>query len=77
MKDIKILGSGCPKCRSLYANTEAAAKELGAECSIEKVTDMKEIVKTGIMSTPGLMVDGVIKSSGRIPTVAEIRDMIQ
>jgi small redox-active disulfide protein 2 len=76
MKKIQILGSGCAKCKSLYANTEAAAKDLGIEYTLEKVTDMSEIVKTGIMATPGLMVDGVVKSSGRVPTKEEISRMI-
>ena len=76
MKKIQILGGGCPKCKALYANAETAAKSLGLECSIEKVTDMKEIMKTGIMSTPGLVVDGVVKSSGRVPSPEEIKKLI-
>jgi small redox-active disulfide protein 2 len=76
MKKIQILGSGCAKCKALYANTEEAAKALGIEYSLEKVTDMREIVKTGIMMTPGLMVDGVVKSSGRVPTKEEISKLI-
>jgi small redox-active disulfide protein 2 len=76
MKNIQILGSGCPKCKTLYANTEAAAKSLGLDCTIEKITDMKQIAKTGIMMTPGLVVDGVIKSSGRVLSAEEIKKLI-
>lgn len=76
MKNIQILGSGCAKCKMLYANAEEAAKALGLECRIGKVTDMKEIVKTGIMMTPGLVVDGVVKSSGRVLTVEEIKKIL-
>jgi len=76
MKTIQILGSGCPKCKTLHANTEAAAKALGLDCKIEKITDMKEIAKSGIMMTPGLVVDGVVKSSGRVLSPDEIKKLI-
>jgi len=76
MKTIKILGSGCPKCKALYTNTEAAIKALGLDCSLEKVTDMKEIVKSGVMSTPALVIDGVVKSSGRVISPEEIKKLL-
>ena len=76
MKKIQILGGGCPNCRTLYANAEATAKSLGVECSVEKVTDIKEIMKAGVMSTPALVVDGVVKSAGRVLSPDEIKKIL-
>jgi len=73
MKRILILGTGCPKCKTLAANTEAAARELGIEVSIEKVEKIAEIMKFGIMTTPGLVVDGVVRSAGKLLSVEEIK----
>ena len=70
---IQILGTGCPKCRQLTENVEAAVKELGLECEIEKVTDINEIVKFGVMMTPALAVDGDVKSTGKIVSTADIK----
>ena len=76
MKRIQILGTGCPKCRALAANAEAAAKALGIEYSIEKVTDIREILKFGVMLTPALAVDGVVKMAGKVPSADEIKKML-
>lgn len=76
MKRIQILGTGCPKCKKLAEETEKAAKGLGIEYSIEKVTDIQEIMKFGVMMTPALVVDGVVKLSGKVPTVDEIKKLI-
>lgn len=76
MKKLQILGIGCPKCQKLTALTEQAAKELGIEYEIVKVTDVKAIMAFGVMMTPALAVDGVVKVAGRIPTVEEIKKMI-
>jgi len=76
MKRIQILGTGCPKCRALAANAEAAAKALGIEYSIEKVTDIREILKFGVMLTPALAVDGVVKVAGKVPSADEIKKML-
>ncbi|HUX01875.1 MAG: thioredoxin family protein [Phycisphaerae bacterium] len=73
---IQILGTGCPKCRALAANAEAAAKALGIEYSIEKVTDIREILKFGVMLTPVLAVDGVVKVAGKVPSADEIKKML-
>ena len=73
MKKIQILGTGCPKCKTLTANAETAARELGLECRVEKITDITEIMKFGVMMTPGLAVDGVVKSSGKLLSVPEIK----
>ncbi|MEE9369857.1 MAG: thioredoxin family protein [Sedimentisphaerales bacterium] len=76
MKKIQILGTGCPKCKKLAENTETAAKELGIEYQIEKVTDISEIMKFGVMLTPALAIDGQVKVSGKVPTVQNIKEML-
>ena len=76
MRKLQILGAGCPKCRQLAANAEAAAKELGIECEIEKVTDVNEMMKMGVMFTPALVIDGSVKAVGKVPTVEEIKAML-
>lgn len=73
MKKIQILGTGCPKCKQLAENAETAAKELGIEYEIEKVTDINEIIKLGVMMTPGLVIDGQIKASGKMASPEEIK----
>ena len=76
MKKIQILGTGCPKCKQLAASAEAAAKALGIEYSIEKVTDITEIMAFGVMVTPALVVDGQVKAAGKVPSMDEIRKML-
>ena len=76
MKKIQILGTGCPKCKKLTENAEAAAKTLGIEYAIEKVTGVNEIMKFGVMMTPALVVDGVVKAVGKVPSADEIRKML-
>jgi len=73
---IQILGTGCPKCKKLAENAEAAAKELGLEHEVQKVTDINEIMKFGIMTTPGLAVDGKVKVAGKVPSVEEIKRLL-
>lgn len=73
---IQILGTGCPKCKKLAENAEAAAKELGLEHEVQKVTDINEIMKFGIMTTPGLAVDGKVKVAGKVPSVEEIKKLL-
>jgi small redox-active disulfide protein 2 len=72
MLNIKILGSGCANCKRLEAVTRKVAGDLGVEAEFEKVTDMKEIMKWPILSTPGLVVNDKVVSSGRIPSETEI-----
>ncbi|MFC1854937.1 thioredoxin family protein [Thermodesulfobacteriota bacterium] len=76
MKKIRILGPGCPRCKKLAENTIKAAEELAIECDIEKVTDINEIIKAGVMVAPALVVDGAVKISGGIPSVDEIKKLI-
>lgn len=73
---LQILGTGCPKCKKLAEVTEEAAKSLGIEYEIEKVSDIQEIMKFGVMMTPALAVDGTVKVAGKVPSTDEIRKMI-
>ncbi len=70
---IEILGMGCQKCGNLYENAKKAAVELGLTPEIVKVEDIKEIMKYGVMATPALVVDGVVKVSGKVPGKDEIK----
>jgi len=76
MKKIQILGTGCAKCTKLAKNAEAAAKNLGIDYEIEKVSDINEIIKFGVMTTPALALDGVVKVAGKVPSTDEIEKMI-
>lgn len=77
MKKLQILGTGCPKCKKLAEAAEAAARELGIEYEIEKVTNIDKILEFGVMMTPALAVDGVVKVVGKVPTPTEIKALIQ
>ncbi len=76
MKKVLILGTGCPKCVKLKEQTEAAAKELGLDCQIEKVTNVRDITSFGVMVTPALVVEGDVKVTGRVPDIAEIKRLL-
>ena len=76
MKKIQILGTGCPKCKTLLAATEAAVKAAGIEASIEKVEKIQDIMKFGVMITPALVIDGVVKSAGKVLSSEEIKKML-
>ena len=76
MKHIQILGTGCPKCKALMANAEAAVKALGVEAQFEKVEKIADIMKFGVMVTPALAVDGVVKSSGRVLSADDIKKFL-
>ena len=76
MKKLQILGTGCPKCKKLAANAEAAAKAMGIEYSLEKVTDINEIMKFGVMMPPALAVNGVVKVVGKTPDPEAIKAML-
>jgi small redox-active disulfide protein 2 len=73
---IEILGVGCPKCKHLTANTEAAVGESGIQATIDKVTDIDKIIGYGVMLTPALVVDGVVVSSGKVLNKEEIKKII-
>jgi len=72
VKKIEVLGSGCPNCQKLEANAREAVVMAGVEAEIVKVTDFREIHARGVMSTPGLVIDGTVVSSGRIPVAGDI-----
>ncbi len=76
MKKLQILGTGCAKCTALTANTEAAAKELGVAYELEKVTDLQRIMAFGVMTTPALVVDGIVKVVGKVPSPKEIKPFL-
>jgi small redox-active disulfide protein 2 len=76
MKTIQILGTGCPKCKKLAENAEAAARSLGIDYRLVKVTDLNEIARLGAMMTPGLAVDGVLVSSGKLLSPEEIQALL-
>jgi small redox-active disulfide protein 2 len=72
MRHVKVLGPGCPRCRQLADNVEAAAAAAGLECDVQKVTSINEIMTYGVMLTPGLVIDGEVVSSGKVPNVDQI-----
>ncbi len=74
---IEILGTGCPKCKKVSEVVGQAVKELGIEAEIIKVTDIKEIMNRGVMLTPAVVIDGEVKSAGKIPGVEEIKDWLK
>ena len=73
MKKIQVLGTGCPKCKKLAETAEEAAKQLGIEYELEKVSDIQDIMNFGVMVTPALAVDGIVKVAGKVPSVEEIK----
>ncbi|NQV36205.1 MAG: TM0996/MTH895 family glutaredoxin-like protein [Phycisphaeraceae bacterium] len=76
MTKLQILGTGCPKCKKLAEMAATAANELGIEYDLEKVTDINDIMKMGVMMTPALAVDGQIKVSGKVPSADEIKSYL-
>ncbi|MBD3800684.1 thioredoxin family protein [Thiomicrolovo sp. ZZH C-3] len=73
---IEILGTGCSKCNELEAKVKQAVAKSGRFLQVEKVSDLQKIMAYGVMSTPGLVIDGEVKSTGRVPSVDEILAMI-
>ena len=76
MKKIQILGTGCPKCKKLAENAESAAKELGIEYELEKVSQINDIMKMGVMVTPALAIDGEVKVTGKVSYPEDIKTML-
>jgi small redox-active disulfide protein 2 len=77
MKLIQILGARCAKCYQLHKNAQAAVDELGANADVELVTEIEEIVEFGVLMTPALAVDGVVKLVGRVPSVEELKTLLR
>jgi small redox-active disulfide protein 2 len=73
MTHVQILGTGCPKCKLLYANAQAAVKAAGIEAEISKVENIVEIMKFGVMTTPALVVDGKVKSAGKVLSPEDVQ----
>jgi small redox-active disulfide protein 2 len=72
MKNIKVLGTGCANCRNTIALIEAAAREKGVEVTLEKVEDMAAIIGYGVMSTPGVVIDGTVVHAGGVPSRGKV-----
>lgn len=73
---IQVLGPGCQRCRTLTANAEKAIQELGVEATVEKVEDVREIARYRILATPALVIDGQVKSAGRVLSPHEIQALL-
>ena len=76
MKKIQILGTGCAKCQKLSDNTKQAADNLGIDYEMEKVTDINQIMGFGVMTTPGLVIDGQVMVAGKVPSPADIEKIL-
>jgi small redox-active disulfide protein 2 len=76
LMEIKVLGPGCPRCEATKKNVEEAIAESGMDAKIEKVTDTMEIAKHGVFGTPAVVIDGKVKSVGKVPEKDEIKDWI-
>ena len=76
MKNIKVLGTGCAKCKTTYNNVLEAMKQTGIEASVEKIEDIMEMMKYDVLTTPVLMIDGVAKVKGRVADVNEIKQLL-
>ena len=76
MRLIQVLGTGCPKCKTLAANAESAIKALGLDAAVEKVEKIADIMKFGVMTTPALVVDGKVRSAGKALGVEEIKKLL-
>lgn len=74
---IQVLGTGCARCRQLTANAEQAVAELGVEATVEKVEDLREIVKLGVMTTPALVVDGQVKAAGKLLSPQDVKRLLR
>ena len=70
---IQVLGTGCPKCHKLAENADAAAKKLGVDCELVKITDINEVMALGVMLTPALTVDSDVRTSGKVTTLDQIK----
>lgn len=74
---VQVLGTGCAKCRQLTANAEKALAELGLDVHVEKVEDIREIVRFGVMTTPALVVDGRVRAAGKLLTADAVKDLLR
>ncbi len=77
MTTIEVLGPGCNRCQLLYERTGQAARELGLECEVVKLTDLNLVLSYGIIATPALVVDGRVRMSGRVPSVEQLKALLR
>jgi small redox-active disulfide protein 2 len=75
--EIKVLGTGCAKCKQLEKTVRAAVDEMGLDATVEKVTELTDIMEYGLMSTPGLVVNGEVRLAGRVPKLAEVKSILE
>lgn len=75
--EIKVLGTGCPKCKLLESNVTKALSSLGIDAKVEKVTEVKDIIAYGVMSTPALVVDGKVLFTGRVPSEKQLESLLK
>ncbi len=76
MKNIKVLGPGCPKCKTTYNNVLEALKQTGIQADVTKIEDIEEMMKYNVLTTPVLMIDNVIKVKGRVADINEIKQLL-
>ena len=74
---VQVLGTGCQKCEKLAESAEKAVFELAIDCEVEKITDINQIMEFGVMLTPALAIDGVVKVVGKVPSVDAIKNLLQ
>ena len=74
--EIKVLGTGCPKCKALHKAVSKAVSELGLEAEISKVEDITDIMSYGVMITPAIVINGKVVSSGKVPPINELQNLI-
>jgi small redox-active disulfide protein 2 len=74
---IQVLGTGCAKCRQLTSNAERAVADLGLGVAVEKVEDIREIMKLGVMTTPALVVDGQVRSAGKVLSPEAVKELLR
>ncbi|KAB2952615.1 thioredoxin family protein [Heliorestis acidaminivorans] len=74
--DIKVLGTGCPKCNQLEERVKKVVNMLGKEATVSKVSDIKDIMSYGVMMTPALVIDGEVKVSGKLPSEGELKALL-
>ena len=77
MKRVQVLGPGCPTCAKLLENVQRAVSELGIEAVVEKVSDINAILDLGALMTPGLAVDGELRMVGKVPSVEELKKLLE
>jgi small redox-active disulfide protein 2 len=73
---IQVLGTGCSRCKTLYEMVNKAVEETGVEAMVEKVEDMQQIMAFEVLMLPGLVIDGYVKTAGRVPSIEEIKELI-